>query len=118
MAHNATLIPLKPHQTHTRTHEIPQPAPRVRVFKGMGQGRSGDTPGLPMPITTIWTPTREFETDNKHYQGSEYQKTALSIHPVRIQQSHQNPLQTLTLALIPTEQRVLVSCRAAVVFWT
>jgi hypothetical protein len=51
LTREATLIPLKPHQTRTRTHEIPQPAPRVRVFKGTGRGRSGDTPGLPVPIT-------------------------------------------------------------------
>ena len=49
--HEPTLIPLKPHQTPTHTLKIPRPAPRVRVFRGKGQGRSGDTPGLPVPIT-------------------------------------------------------------------
>jgi len=51
MTHEATLILLKPHQTRTHTHEIPWPAPRVRVL-GTGRGHSGDTPGLPVPITS------------------------------------------------------------------
>ena len=32
------------------------PQPRVRVFKGKGQGQLEDTPGLPLPITILNLP--------------------------------------------------------------
>ena len=47
-----TLWPLKPQQTLTHTRGIPWPALRVRVLTGWSQGQPGNTPGLPVPITT------------------------------------------------------------------
>ena len=51
---------------------------------------------------------RESDTDNKCYRGSKYQEPACSTHPVQIWRSHQNSLQMLMQALIPTDQRVLI----------
>ena len=48
-----TLWPLKPQQTLTHTHGIPQPALRVRVLTGWGQSQPGNTPELPVLITTL-----------------------------------------------------------------
>ena len=74
-----TLIPLKPCQTLTHIHQIPQPLLRVRVLKGRGQGQILDTLGLLVPITnhsSITTTLTAPPTPARTMNGSEWLQMA------------------------------------------